>query len=436
MRVLELCGTPFQIGEQHGCTLRKEIGELVVLWKTQLQKQFEQDPGHLIKRFLNETDFVSAIERHTPNLLDEVHGIAHGSNQSFETMLAFQFMDEIWLHGGDAGASFPSLLSEKCTCVGSSHSRGTVIAQNMDLEAFRDGYQIVLRLKLLLSNESWTEQLVLSQPGFIGLTGLNDYGVALVVNALPQLQYDKKGLPVAFVVRGILQQQSVTRASAFIREVPHASGQNYILGSSDSELVQLEACSTVVVSVPFEGCSLVHTNHPLTPEPQFNAAYMLDNTEATHEVGLEVNSRARLEASTAFLAEATKIESSWGGMMPSVMRNSEELTTMSKFQRVLRLQEPSDHPVSRQKAKGGDGMFTFASIVMMVGQDEGGDLRMLTTAGPPHLHKYGVVRMPKRKAEKLSISRGKRLVANLIAELGSQKSKAVWLSQRAAGGRQ
>src|SRR6185503_16969789 len=42
------------------------------------------------------TGFLAAIERHTPDLLAEVRGIADGSNVAFDRTLALNLMDEEW----------------------------------------------------------------------------------------------------------------------------------------------------------------------------------------------------------------------------------------------------------------------------------------------------------------------------------------------------
>ena len=53
-------------------------------------------------------------------------------------------------------------------------------------------------------------------------------------NTLMELQASDSGLPVAFIVRGILSKRNGQDALFFIKNIPNASGQNYIIGTQDS----------------------------------------------------------------------------------------------------------------------------------------------------------------------------------------------------------
>ena len=48
------------------------------------------------------------------------------------------------------------------------------------------------------------------------------------------LNHSRAGLPVAFVMRGVLERTSVNAAAAFLEDVPHASGQHYALADPDA----------------------------------------------------------------------------------------------------------------------------------------------------------------------------------------------------------
>src|SRR5512143_3869116 len=70
LRIVDLAGTPYEMGRIHGRTLRAEIGELVGRWKHDLEATYHIPAGDFIKDFLKKTDFRPAIERWTPGLLD------------------------------------------------------------------------------------------------------------------------------------------------------------------------------------------------------------------------------------------------------------------------------------------------------------------------------------------------------------------------------
>jgi hypothetical protein len=128
----------------------------------------------------------------------------------------------------------------------------------MDIPSVHDADQAVLRIE----PHDGPASLVFTRAGMIGLTGCNADGLALVVNALATLPASTAGLPVAFIIRGILGHRSLTEAVRFARDVPHATGQHYGI-ASPSGLVSIEGWSTGVAIDEEPGTKILHTNHPL-----------------------------------------------------------------------------------------------------------------------------------------------------------------------------
>jgi isopenicillin-N N-acyltransferase-like protein len=272
---LSLEGTAYQRGLVHGETLRAKIQELVGVWQANLSAGFGLDAGQIIHRFLPRTDFVSAIQEWTPDLLDEVRGIADGCGLSFETMLAFQLIDELW-------ANEDLIVGGHCTAIGfpATAEEPAYLGQTLDVETFRDGFQVVLRIT---DAGSGTEALVASVAGLIGFNGINNKGIGVCVNALLPLNSRPDGLPVACVVRGVLSRPSVQHASDFLRRVPHACGQNYLIGGPNG-VIDLECSANQVVEYRrHEWKGVVwHANMPLANDdytPDFRAA--LDKQQAS-----------------------------------------------------------------------------------------------------------------------------------------------------------
>ena len=272
---LSLEGTAYQRGLAHGEALRAKIQELVEVWRANLSAGFQLDAGQVIHRFLQRTDFVSAIQKWTPGLLDEIRGIADGCGLPFETMLAFQLLDELW-------ANEDLIVGEHCTAIGfpATAEEPAYLAQTLDVETFRDGFQVVLRIA---DAGPGMEALVASTAGVIGFNGMNNKGVGVGVNALLPLNSRTDGLPVACVVRGLLSCPSAEHARDFLRRIPHACGQNYLVGGPDG-VVDLECSANQVVEYrPREWKGVVwHANMPLANDdytPDFRAA--LDKQQAS-----------------------------------------------------------------------------------------------------------------------------------------------------------
>ena len=278
LRVVVLEGSPHNRGLIHGKTLKKEINELVRLWKADLEKVYKMKADTFISNFLKKTDFTKAIKKWTPELLDEVRGISEGSGIDFNTIYVFQLIDEIWANGDDIAA-------EHCTSIG-VNKRGenpAFVAQNMDIPAFYHGYQTLLHIK---HSSSDLESFVLTAPGVIALNGMNSSAVAINCNTLIQLRYARDGLPVAFIVRGVLERRSLEEAVEFIRGINHASGQNYIIGGAEKAL-SLECSARKVIEYrPYPGADRTyHTNHPLAND-DFSPRYV-ERLNKKHKTTLE-----------------------------------------------------------------------------------------------------------------------------------------------------
>ena len=110
-RLVVLEGSAYERGKMHGEKLKDEITELVKIWKSNLRDTYKIDPDKFIGDFIDQTDYLPAIKEFTPDLLEEVRGIAEGCGIDFNTMYVFQLVDEYWLNGGD-------LKVEHCSSLG------------------------------------------------------------------------------------------------------------------------------------------------------------------------------------------------------------------------------------------------------------------------------------------------------------------------------
>lgn len=244
------------MGLIHGRTLKAEIRELVRRWKADLAGTYRVAPEVFIREFLKKTDFRPAIDRWTPGLLDEVRGIADGAGIDFETMYAFQLIDEFWTVG-------PDLSFSKCTSIAAGRRNGgpAFVAQTLDIPEFYHGFQTVLRIR---GGGDDLETLVFTIPGVVAANGLNSGSVGVCVNAVTQLAYSTTGLPVAFVIRGLLRQSTYERAEKFLRDIQPAAPQTYVIGGPDESAVLERSAGKTARFVPFAGAEFsYHTNHPM-----------------------------------------------------------------------------------------------------------------------------------------------------------------------------
>lgn len=265
VRTLELRGSPRARGQAYGESLRSLIHDAIIIWREQLAAATGRHPEEYLRDFLSTVDFTESIERHTPSLLEEVRGLAQGAQLDDATALAYQLIDEEWCYRRRSQS--PEVVA-RCSSFGICEPASPLlVAQNLDLAGDLDGFQLLLRI----TEEDGREALVTAYAGVIALNGLNSAGVGVCVNALPQLRSASSGLPVAFVIRALLQRASLAEARRFLASVAHASGQNYVIGGVDGVL-DIE-CSPGEAAEWTPGATRVaHANHPLVNSDRVDSA--------------------------------------------------------------------------------------------------------------------------------------------------------------------
>ncbi len=261
-------GTPRQRGRIHGEALKPKIHEVIGIWKDFLHKETGMNPEVYLDEFLDKMNFKGALERWSPDLIEEVNGIAEASGLDLKTAFASQFMDEEWWYrrNRNCGPSSPDGMN--CTALGVFDQGGLppLLGQNMDIAKYVEGFEVIFRIK---HENSSLESYVFSYAGLIALLGINNHSIGVCCNTLMQLDPSTDGLPVAFVVRRLLEHTKLEGAVEFIHEIKHASGQNYSIGGPDKIVAYECSANKVVRFVPYENASRIfHTNHPIVNNDQ------------------------------------------------------------------------------------------------------------------------------------------------------------------------
>ena len=217
----------------------------------------------------------------------------------------YQLVDEMWNNGGVV------FEAHHCSSIGvdnrSSGGLVNYIAQNVDVTPFYHKYQVLLQIE---DEATQTVKYVVTVPGVIGVNGLNQH-LGVNVNTLMDLQLSASGLPVCCVVRGVLDQDSFEDAEAFLKEIEHASGQNYMVGSK--ERVASFECSAVKVAAFWPDSThryTFHANNSLandTYQPEY-INYLRDSLQLTHAE--YIKDKGRFESLKARIIgnESTELE--------------------------------------------------------------------------------------------------------------------------------
>ncbi|RYZ37342.1 MAG: hypothetical protein EOP49_31785 [Sphingobacteriales bacterium] len=367
--VIELQGNGYQRGVQHGKILKAEIADLYKKWKTDIQASTKQNADTVIDHFYRATNFKPAIKKWTPEIYEEIRGIAESSGQTFKDVFCFQMADEFWVYLDKV----KNAEVNHCSGIGvaATGSKPTYIAQNLDGPSFMNGSQVLLHIKAY-KNEP--EQYVLSSAGLVAMNGINASGIGVTVNTLMQLNASPEGLPVACVVRGVLVRTDRKSALDFLQAVKHASGQNYIIGSADS-VYDFEASANKVVRflpVATNPSLVYHTNHPvinddIKPWHKENVQKLLAGETASSTFTRFMTLKNRLDITDQNFSDAT-------------------------IKETLRSKDNEKFPVciAYQSGKGG---FTFSSVIYTLGRNP----TVQITNGSPDQAEYVLHQFTSRK---------------------------------------
>ena len=220
---------------------------------------------------------------------------------NFNDIFVLNLLDEFWVYIDD-------ISNHHCSDVGVASVNGSpsYIAQNMDIESYTDGYQTLITLE---RTDKRPEQLILTHPGLIALNGMNENGVGVVVNTIMQLKASAEGLPVAFVIRRIVNTTDQYELIDFVQKVNHASGQNYIIGVR-GEVYDFEASANVVVRYDpkNKNGSVYHTNHPIVNTDLKDWHKQYDPNLEYESLPTTSNSYLRLAAIKKRMLENTEVQ--------------------------------------------------------------------------------------------------------------------------------
>jgi len=255
--VIKVHGGPYERGFQHG----SQAGDLirryadVLLQASALEgawrglKQADGPLGReaLLKRALA---FLPQMERFSPQLVEEVRGIADGAKVPFAEALLVNVRAEVL--GVEGCTSFA--LGRGATADGS-----ILAGQNLDQHPANEALQIILHVE----PDEGPALLMCSFAGLVGYAGLNSAGVAFFQNALSTSLWRADGIPHYFLKRVLLEQTAREGCLAAMRLAPVCSSGNYVLADQNGILDVELAPDGYATLRPLDDV-VVHTNHFLS----------------------------------------------------------------------------------------------------------------------------------------------------------------------------
>lgn len=209
--------------------------------------------------------FLPFLQENTPNLVEELHGVAEGSGIPFESILAINVRTEISM----------GMIADGCTVAAWKTDDFMVAGQNWDVRyvCSADPEYLLTRLlqwecpqkgRLLLlhikPNDGKPNMSFVTEAGLLTKSGINSSGVAVLLNAVICRGVNYSALPVHFALRLVLESQS--RAEAVERICKSgACTAAHILVADDTGATSLEVSHLDTVKLEMVDGQIAHTNH-------------------------------------------------------------------------------------------------------------------------------------------------------------------------------
>jgi len=257
--VIDLAGSPLEIGLGHGEALREPIREFAasVLEVHQANNPFlKAEKGQLAGFCQRNLGF---LEKFSPALVEEMRGVARGADVPFGDVLLLNcFLELEDLRApGLGGKALPDALWG-CTTfnvTGQASADGqALIGQTYDMEAYYQRFLRVLRIR----PAQGPAQLLITFAGILGLNGLNAAGVGAVINKVAATDA-RPGVIYPFVMRKALASERIGDALGAVIFSPRATGITYQLAGAGVAFCA-ETSAQAYELLEING-AIAHTNH-------------------------------------------------------------------------------------------------------------------------------------------------------------------------------
>ncbi|MBO05392.1 MAG: hypothetical protein CL731_10335 [Chloroflexi bacterium] len=248
---LEVSGTPNEMGRQIGEHFQDKIIELSEIVLDRCNKGNSEPVTWLQAESVAVKTFRRAIELF-PDIVSEMNGTSETSGVPVERLMVLNARNML------------SASTEGCTSVivdAQASSTGTGFAgQNWDNDPAMSPLSAVITRK----GDGKPAFMSWMQPGLVAYMGINSEGLGICMNALNGPS-DVTGVPWYFLVRAILESESVNAAIATVSSVPRSLTANAAMITKDGPLnLEITPDSVESLKADTDGI-LVHTNHCVHP---------------------------------------------------------------------------------------------------------------------------------------------------------------------------
>jgi isopenicillin-N N-acyltransferase-like protein len=258
LTLIELSGKPFERGRQYGARLKGPLGKFVdgFLYSSD-PMGFQNLSRDLAVRLARKHS--PFLEEYSPELLEEMKGIADGSGRLYEEILMVNLMEE---RSGLTTANGSDWTSNRPGCTGfaatgkATGTGETILGQSWDgnFDSVKWNSSVLLKEKRNVGPDI----LVYTYPGNIANAGMNSNGISISWTSVPALEYGV-GVPTYSIVAEVLRQKRIGDAVEAVMNAKRAGCFQFFIADA-TEIYSLEATPSDV-DVTYSTKYMAHANH-------------------------------------------------------------------------------------------------------------------------------------------------------------------------------
>ncbi|HEV8353261.1 MAG TPA: C45 family peptidase [bacterium] len=272
--IIELTGTPFEMGLEQGLRLGADIAENLRIYYDRFQREAKLSTDEVRSRG---RQYLAVTDRVARPYADAVRGVSDGAGILLDDIAALNARYEILYSqysminqaaARQAAAPAPVLEPDGCTAFAvlpeASADGHLWLGQNWDW--FPQVRGAVLRMR----RDDGVVVAAFTEAGIVGgKIGMNSRGLGLVINGLLSTRDDWARLQTPFHVRTwmILQQETLAAAAAVVTDEPRSCSANFLIGKANghAEVVNIEAAPEATCRLLPRRGLFAHANHFVDP---------------------------------------------------------------------------------------------------------------------------------------------------------------------------
>ncbi|HOJ93116.1 MAG TPA: C45 family autoproteolytic acyltransferase/hydrolase [Dictyoglomaceae bacterium] len=237
IRVVELHGTPYERGYQHGKILKEEIRYITNRVEDSVCLLEGDVKGKIVFRFMLEMakDLEGKFSKKFPEfkeLKEEMRGISDGAGVSYDIILLINLIDEI-------AATYywyldPILKTFACSSFVARSSQGLIVGRNLDYGILLSDLPYFLTV-FIYHPEKGYPFISISWPGLVGTYSGISQDLYIFLN-VSSSNKNTEGAPECLVTRRIIQySKNLDEAAASV--LHPLQGLNLLVGTKDDAMV-------------------------------------------------------------------------------------------------------------------------------------------------------------------------------------------------------